>query len=126
MMLASSSSRAASPRGCSGWPWPIAMPLALTKVTIEAIGQEIAAVSRDSWNEAKTKARFNEVDKAVLKGPQTLTKRGRKAVVSGNAKELQRKCRRSGSLAAFFATSPLHHSGLEIERSKESLRDVDL
>lgn len=81
----------------------------------------------EAWTVAEAKARFSEIiDKATIEGPQTVTKRGRKAVVIVDAEEWERKTRRSGSLAAFLATSPLRDSGLEIERSEESLRDVDL
>lgn len=80
-----------------------------------------------AWTVAEAKARFSEViDKAAAEGPQTVTRRGRNAVVIVDAEEWERKTRRSGSLAAFFANSPLPASGLEIERSKDSLRDIDL
>lgn len=55
-----------------------------------------------------------------------MTKRGRKVVVIVEGEEWEGKRRRSGSLSAFFTTSPLHHSSLEIERTKEGLRDVEL
>jgi prevent-host-death family protein len=80
-----------------------------------------------AWTVAEAKARFSEViDKAAAEGPQTVTRRGRNAVVIVDAEEWERKTRRSGSLAEFFADSPLPSSGLEIERSKDSLRDIDL
>lgn len=80
-----------------------------------------------AWTVAEAKARFSEIiDKAAAEGPQTVTRRGRKAVVIVDAEEWERKTRRSGSLAEFFAASPLPASGLEIERSKDGLRDVDL
>ena len=80
-----------------------------------------------TWTVAEAKARFSEIiDKATAEGPQAVTRRGRKAVVIVDAEEWERKTRRSGSLAEFFATSPLLASGLEIERSKDGLRDVDL
>jgi prevent-host-death family protein len=88
--------------------------------------QEVA-VSGEAWTVAEAKARFSEIiDKAAIEGPQTVTRRGRKIVVIVDAEEWERKTRRSGSLAAFLATSPLRDSGLEIERSKEALRDVKL
>ena len=99
----------------------------MTILTIMVIYQEIATVDRDVWTVAEAKARLSEViDKAASEGPQTVTRRGRKAVVIVDAEEWARKTRRSGSLAAFFASSPLRDSGLEIERSEEGLRDVEL
>ncbi len=40
--------------------------------------------------------------------------------------EWQRKTRRSGSLAEFFASSPLHDSGLQIDRIDAAPRDTAL
>ena len=81
----------------------------------------------DVWTVAEAKARLRGIiDKAAIEGAQTVTKRGRKAVVIVGAEEWARKTRRSGSLAAFLATSPLRDSGLAIDRSEDRLRDVDL
>jgi prevent-host-death family protein len=91
------------------------------------ISEEIVAVESEAWTVAEAKARFSEViEKAVRDGPQTVTRRGRKAVVIVDAEEWERKTRRSGSLAAFLAMSPLRDSGLVIERSEDRLRDVEL
>jgi prevent-host-death family protein len=76
---------------------------------------------------AEAKARFSElIDEARAKGPQTVTKHGRKAVVVVAADEWERKAARSGSLADFFAASPLRGSRLRIARSKERPRKLDL
>jgi hypothetical protein len=40
--------------------------------------------------------------------------------------EWQKKVKRKGNLAEFFAASPLRASGLRIERAKDRARDVDL
>jgi hypothetical protein len=47
-------------------------------------------------------------------------------VVVVAAEEWERKTRRQGTLADFFAASPLGESGLEIERSQDGPRDTDL
>jgi prevent-host-death family protein len=66
---------------------------------------------------AKAKARFNEVvDRAMSEGPQTITRKGRTAVVVVGAEEWQRKTKRIGTLAEFFAQSPLRGSSLKLSR----------
>ena len=47
---------------------------------------------RRSWVVAEAKARFSEViDRALADGPQTITRKGQKAVVVVSAEEWQRK-----------------------------------
>jgi hypothetical protein len=43
-----------------------------------------------------------------------------------SAEQWERKTRRRGNLAEFFAESPLPESGLEIARTKGGSREVDL
>jgi len=74
------------------------------------------------WIIAEAKAKFSEVvDCARSRGPQTVTRNGVPAVVIVAAEEWQRKTRRVGNMAEFFANSPLRGSGLQIEGSKDSL-----
>jgi prevent-host-death family protein len=81
----------------------------------------------DSWTIAEAKAKFSEVvEKAQSDGPQTITRRGRTAVVVVAAEEWDRKTKRSGNLAEFFASSPLRGSGIKITRRKDKPRKVDL
>ena len=69
------------------------------------------------WTVAEAKAKFSEViDRALSEGPQTITRKGRTAVVLVGAEEWQRKTMRAGTLAEFFATSPLRESGLKVQR----------
>ena len=42
------------------------------------------------------------------------------------AEEWERKAKRKGSLAEFFAASPLRDSGLVVERKKDAPRKIDL
>ncbi|MBX9778668.1 MAG: type II toxin-antitoxin system Phd/YefM family antitoxin [Xanthobacteraceae bacterium] len=79
------------------------------------------------WTVAEAKARFSElIDRANAKGPQTITRNGRTAAVIVSAEEWERKSRRKGNLAEFFAASPLRGSGLVVERAKDRPRKVDL
>jgi prevent-host-death family protein len=65
----------------------------------------------------RKKARFSElVERARTHGPQKITRHGRVAAVVVSATEWQRKLKRKGNLAEFFAASPLCASGLRLER----------
>jgi prevent-host-death family protein len=84
-------------------------------------------VTDATWTVAEAKASLSEViERAQSDGPQTITKRGRMAVVVVDAQEWERKTKRTGNLAEFFAASPLHKSGLKIRRSKDRPRKVVL
>jgi prevent-host-death family protein len=84
-------------------------------------------MSVGTWTVAEAKAKFSElVDKARASGPQTITKNGHTAAVVVSAEEWERKTRRTGNLAEFFAESPLRSSGLKATRTKDGPRDVDL
>ena len=79
------------------------------------------------WTVAEAKAKFSEViERAQSDGPQTITRNGRKAAVVVNAEEWERKTRRRGNLAEFFASSPLRGSGLQAKRVRGGVRKVEL
>jgi prevent-host-death family protein len=79
------------------------------------------------WSVAQAKARLSEViDRALDQGPQAITRNGRAAVVVVSAGEWVRKTGRKGTLADFFAASPLRGSGIEIERARGRVRKVAL
>ena len=84
-------------------------------------------MSTHAWTVAEAKAKFSEViDRATSDGPQTITRNGRTAVVVVAADEWERKTRRKGNLAEFFASSPLRNSGVKIKRLPGGPRKVDL
>ena len=84
-------------------------------------------MSSGTWTVAEAKAKLSEViDKAHNNGPQAITKHGRTAVVVVSAEEWERKTRRPGNLAEFFAESPLRGSGLNAPRTKDRPRKVEL
>ena len=75
------------------------------------------------WTVAEAKAKFSElVERACSAGPQTVTRNGRPAVVVVSAEAWERKTKRTGNLAEFFANSPLRGAKLEIKRQKGGLR----
>ncbi len=80
-----------------------------------------------SWSVAEAKAHLCDViDRALADGPQTITRRGRRAVVVVSSDEWDRKTRRVGTLADFFARSPLRDSGVVVERAKDGPREIEL
>lgn len=81
----------------------------------------------DTWTVAQAKAKFSQViEKARSLGPQTITRNGRRAAVVVAAEEWERKTKRKGNLAEFFASSPLRRSGLKIERLRGGVRTAGL
>jgi prevent-host-death family protein len=85
------------------------------------------SMEADLWTVAEAKAKLSEViEHAQTHGPQTITRNGRRAVVVVDAEEWERKTKRSGNLAEFFAASPLRGSGMKVRRSKDRLRPLDL
>ena len=84
------------------------------------------AMATDTWTVAEAKAKFSEViDRAESTGPQVVTRSGRKTVVIVAADEWDRKTKRVGNLAEFFAASPLRESRVNVKRSKERARKID-
>jgi prevent-host-death family protein len=91
-------------------------------ILLEAIAMGVA-----TWTVAEAKAKFSElVDKARVSGPQTITKNGHTTVVVVSAEEWERKTRRPGNLAEFFAESPLRGVELKVSRRKDGPREIDL
>jgi prevent-host-death family protein len=80
-----------------------------------------------AWPIANAKARLSEViDRAIDAGPQFITRHGRPTAVLVSTEEWNRKTRRKGNLAEFFAASPLRGSNIKIQRSNDRPRDIDL
>ena len=79
------------------------------------------------WTIAQAKARLSEViDKAQSEGPQTITRNGRTTAVIVAAREWERKTQRQGTLADFFAASPLRRSRIDVKRLRGRLRKSEL
>ena len=77
----------------------------------------------DTCTLGEARAKFSEViEKARSLGPQTITRKGRKAAVLVAAEEWERKTKPKGNLAEFFASSPLRNSGLRVERLRGGVR----
>ncbi len=80
-------------------------------------------MKQTTWTVAEAKARLSEVlDQALSQGPQTITRSGRRTAMVVSCEEWERKTKRAGNLAEFFAASPLRDSELEIERVADAPR----
>ena len=80
-----------------------------------------------NWTVAEAKAKFSEIiERAMSEGPQTITKRGRTAAIVVAAEEWERKTKRAGNLAEFFAGSPLRESELKVRRLKAQAKKISL
>lgn len=85
------------------------------------------ATHDQAWSVADAKAHLSELlDQAIHDGPQAITRRGEQIAIVVSIDEWHRKANRSGSLAEFFAESPLRESELEIDRIDTPARDIAL
>ena len=79
------------------------------------------------WQLQEAKNRLSEVvRKAQHEGPQTITVHGRDAVVVVSAKQFARLPVRRESLVEFFRKSPLVGVDLDVTRSRDIGRRIDL
>jgi prevent-host-death family protein len=83
-----------------------------------------------SWQVQTAKARFSEVFRlARTQGPQLITRQGKDGVVMIPVEQFEQLVGRSGqpkSLVQFFRESPLVGVKLDLERDKDTGRDIDL
>lgn len=84
----------------------------------------------DSWQLQTAKARFSEVfRRARAEGPQRITRQGKEGVVmlaEEQYEQLVGKSHQPKSLVQFFRQSPLVGVELDLERDRDTGRDVDL
>ena len=79
-----------------------------------------------TWTLAGAKARLSEVIDRAQTGPQTITRNGKASAVIVSAEEWARKTVRKGTLAEFLLASPLRGADLDLERQRDTPRDVTL
>ena len=82
------------------------------------------------WQVQTAKARFSEVFRqALTEGPQRITRQGKEGVVMISDEEYNRlvgKSHQPKSLVQFFRESPLMGLELDLERDKDTGRDIEL
>lgn len=82
---------------------------------------------RRSWQLQTAKNHFSElVDEALRKGPQTVIRHGRDAVVVLSVEEYSKLIKPKAGLVEFLSDSPLKGVELDLERDQESSREVSL
>tara|TARA_R100000365_G_C2741350_1_gene70043 strand:+ start:1791 stop:2141 length:351 start_codon:yes stop_codon:yes gene_type:complete len=84
---------------------------------------------RMEWQLQHAKSRLSElIASADVSGPQVITVRGQRKAVVLSAAEYERLNRGAtlGSLVQFFRDSPLGDDVFEVERDKDTGREVDL
>ena len=80
-----------------------------------------------TWQLQDAKNRFSEVVKRALKhGPQVVTKRGREVVIVVAVDAYRELSRPKTPLARFLRESPLADVTLDVERSGDTGREVEL
>lgn len=99
----------------------------MTILTIMVSKSDGAPTESRTWTVAEAKAKLSEViEQAITKGPQTITRNGKKAVCVVSVKEWERKTKRIGSLVDFFSSSPIANGTLDIDRMKDTPGEIDL
>ena len=82
---------------------------------------------RESWQLQAAKSRLSEVvDRAQQEGPQVITRHGREAAVLLSFEAYQALTRPKEDLVTFFHRSPLAGLALELERSSDTGREIEL
>jgi len=80
-----------------------------------------------SWQLQDAKNRFSEVvDEAVRSGPQTITRRGVKTAVVVSAADWAKLARRRSPLIEVLRRAPRLPGGLDVTRSTDTGRDIEL
>lgn len=90
----------------------------------------IARARGHAWQIQTAKARFSEVFQlARTEGPQRITRHGKEGVVMISDEQYDRlrvKSHQPKSLLQFFRTSPLAGVDLDLERDKDTGRNIEL
>jgi len=80
-----------------------------------------------SWQLQDAKNRFSEVvDEAARSGPQVITRRGVEAAVVVSAADWAKLARRRSSLIEILRRAPRVPGGLDVERARDTGREVAL
>lgn len=82
---------------------------------------------KNQWQLQVAKNRFSEViEKAQTEGPQIVTRRGEQAAAIISISEYRRLTQTQNSLLEFMSKSPLRDVTLDLSRSKDKGRKVNL
>jgi prevent-host-death family protein len=79
-----------------------------------------------TWSVAEAKAKFSEiVERARTQGPQRVTRNGKDAVMVVATEDWFKRDRPPETVYDFLARSPLRGSGIDLERIRGGIRDID-
>ncbi len=82
---------------------------------------------KPTWQLQEAKNHFSEVvDEALIHGPQMVTRHGREVVVILSVEDYRRMQKPKNSLVEFLQVSPLAGADLDITRSRDFGRDIEL
>src|SRR5580658_3226744 len=97
---------------------------------LEWPGAKTPGSPEQDWQIQTAKARFSEVfRRARTDGPQRITRQGKEGVVMISDEQYERlmvKSRQPKSIVQFFRESPLAGLDLDLERDKDTGRDIEL
>ncbi len=80
-----------------------------------------------AWQLQEAKNRLSEVvDRALDQGPQMITRRGAETAVVLSIEDYRRINRPETNLVDFLQASPLAGVDLDLERSRDTGREIDL
>lgn len=83
--------------------------------------------NKNVWQIQEAKAKFSQlVEEASVKGYQTITKQGEPVAVILSKKEFDKLTQSKSSLLNFFKAAPCQEIDLDIQRSKDLPRELDL
>ena len=82
---------------------------------------------KNRWQLQEAKSRFSEVvNDALTHGPQQITRHGQEVAVLLSTAEFKRLTRPKGDIVSFFSRSPFAKTKIDLSRSKETARGVEL
>jgi len=82
---------------------------------------------KNAWQLQEAKAKFSEViNEAIQHGPQVITKHGVDTVLLISIDDYKKINKPKQKLSSFFNNSPLKNNKLDLNRSKDFPRDIEL
>ncbi|MFQ5627222.1 MAG: type II toxin-antitoxin system Phd/YefM family antitoxin [bacterium] len=79
------------------------------------------------WQLQEAKSKFSAlVDKALLRGPQIITRRGKETAVVLSMKDYNALVKTKSNFVDFLLNSPLKGMEIDFKRDKSSPREIDL
>jgi prevent-host-death family protein len=97
---------------------------------VKPANASMAKASGHAWQIQTAKARFSEVFRlARTEGPQRITRQGKEGVVMISDEQYNRlmlKSHQPKSIVQFFRKSPLVGIDLDLDRDKDTGRDIEL